>query len=152
MSYDELASKLEVSKELLERLIRFAITCGFLAEDESGFVKHNALSSVFLKDERAAEAFAFNYEVNVNASTKIYEALKLSSDGTDPSKVPLSVAFKQENHLPTLWEINGQNPTLGKGFHSLMALSSTQPEQSMEHAATSFDWNKINHLADVSLH
>lgn len=149
VSYSELASKTNVAETLLKRLIRFAITCGFLAEDDNHGVVHNAMSSVLIRDSQSAEGVAWCFEVGFRSSTKIYEALQLDSGDQDIQKTPLSVEYQNGDNYPSLWEVHAAHPNLDKAFHSLMASECSSSLYSVQHIINAFDWTQIKSMVDV---
>ncbi|PWY92199.1 putative O-methyltransferase [Aspergillus heteromorphus CBS 117.55] len=149
-SYKQLAEATNVSVALLQRLVRFARVCGFLSEDQDGRVKHNAMSAVFVKDERAANGAIWNLEVPFNASTKMHESLQLDPQGQDPHACAVSVAYQTEGAArPSLWDINERIPGLDQKFHDLMISSSASSLESLEHVVRGGDWENIGSVVDV---
>ncbi|GKZ23278.1 hypothetical protein AbraIFM66951_003146 [Aspergillus brasiliensis] len=148
-TYAELASQSKVSVEVLKRLICFANTCGFLLIDDKGNVRHNSMSSIFVRDQQAAGGASWTMEVYSKASPQMYESLQLSPSGEDPAACAVSLAYQTGNFRPTLWEINAQNPTLDRQFHELMAASCASSIESIEHVVNGYDWKDINSLVDV---
>ncbi|KAB8230798.1 O-methyltransferase-domain-containing protein [Aspergillus alliaceus] len=148
-SYHELASMSDVSVDVLKRLIGLARVCGFLAVDDQGNVKHNAMSSIFVKNQQASGGAAWTMEVYSKSSPEIYESLRLSPKGDDPRACAVSLAYQKGDVRPTLWEINARSPTLDRQFHELMASSCSSSVESVEHIVNGFDWESISSLVDV---
>lgn len=151
VSYADLATQTKVSVSVLQRLIRFAITTGVFTETDSGeSVKHNAMSSIFVKDLPSADGMAWVLEMGLRSSTKIYEATRLDGTGQDPKKVATSIEYGGGgNELPSLWEVHAKNPDLDRGFNNVMLSQSISPSYSVKHVVNSFDWTKVKTVVDV---
>ncbi|OJJ70181.1 hypothetical protein ASPBRDRAFT_156798 [Aspergillus brasiliensis CBS 101740] len=154
-SYGELASEANVSVQLLSRMIALASTCGFLSVDPNGNVRHNSMSSIFVRDQQSAGGASWTLEMYSRVGPKMYESLQLNPKGDDPAACAVGLAYREledkvdKGRLKTLWDIHAQNPTLDRQFHDLMAASCASPMESVDHVVNGFDWNCINSLVDV---
>lgn len=148
MIYSELSSLVGVKEEPLTRLVRLAIASGFLAED-NGLVKHNAVSSIFKKNPCGVEGIEWSLNTMFGSACKISEALKLDGTCEDNTKTALSVEFAEGSTYRSMWELHAANPTLDKGFHSMLSADLFKESFSVQHLVHAFDWTTIRTLVDV---
>ncbi|RAH85191.1 S-adenosyl-L-methionine-dependent methyltransferase [Aspergillus japonicus CBS 114.51] len=148
----ELASEANVSVQLLSRMIALASTCGFLAVGANGEVRHNSMSSIFVRDQQAAGGASWTLEIYSRVAPNMYESLQLNTKGDDPAACAVGLAYRDvedNGRLKTLWDVHAQSPTLDRQFHELMAASCASPMESVDHVVNGFDWKCINSLVDV---
>ncbi|KAK2874920.1 hypothetical protein FQN49_001941 [Arthroderma sp. PD_2] len=149
VSYDELAEKTSVSKDLLVRLARFAIIGGFLDEDGKGAVKHNSMSAAFLRRPQAGEGAKWAFNVELAASIPFSESLKLDPYGKQCDTAPLSIAHGNGSSRPTMWSLIEENKEWNTQFHGLMTSECDMTMYSLQHIVTAFDWNLVSVVIDV---
>lgn len=148
--YDVIARNVGLDADILARLCRYAIVCGFLTEPEPGHVGHNACSAIFLRDAESAHGFEWNFNVAYNSASKMYEAFELDHTGLEPSKCPLSVAHKEEDGpYEDMWEYYNRVPEDGQRFHSMMNSLTRLVVWSADHAVKGYDWDKLPKGASV---
>ncbi|KAL4887214.1 O-methyltransferase-domain-containing protein [Aspergillus karnatakaensis] len=147
-SYVELAQDTGASEDLLRRLIRLAILGGFLDEHD-GSVKHNYVSSIFVKHPQAASAMRWNLNATLKTLPNMSESITQDGSGSSSRLAPLTLAYRAGDHHPSMWEIIAQQGPAGQGFHDLMAMVTIASETSLHHLVQAFDWTKIQSLVDV---
>ncbi|KAL4903789.1 hypothetical protein BDW74DRAFT_155432 [Aspergillus multicolor] len=147
-SYGELAQDTGASEDLLRRLIRLAILGGFLDEHD-GLVKHNSVSSIFVKHPEAASAMRWTLNSTLKMIPNISESITQDGSGSCSRLAPLTLAYRVGDYHPSLWEIIAQQGAAGQGFHDLMAIVQIASDTSLHHLVQAFDWTKIQSLVDV---
>ena len=153
ITYEELATSVHVSPELLNRIVRLATLAGFLVEDKSGAVRHSAMSAVFLCDPGAADTTRFLFDVDMRAYSYFHDSLRLDPIGQNIRDGPTALAFQTNSDEPgkrlTIWDIMDRDPVQHARFHSTMETLGTFPSHYLTHIPNAFDWGKIGTLIDV---
>ena len=155
MTYAELAARVQVSPELLQRFIRLAALAGFLVEDENGLVRHTAMSAVFLRDQAVADMTRFMCDVDARAATYFHDSIRLDPKGTTVSQGPAALALHPRDYenesRRTIWEVLESDPVQNARFHSSMTALLTSPSHSLKHIAGAVDWSRFRTVVDVCL-
>ncbi|KAK5990618.1 6-hydroxytryprostatin B O-methyltransferase [Cladobotryum mycophilum] len=153
ITYEELAGAIQVAPELLQRLVRLAALAGFLVEDESGAVRHTAMSAVFLRDTAAGDTARFLFDVDMRAYSFFADSLRLDPSGRNIRDGPTSLAFQHDSNnqgnRPTIWDILERSPIQRARFHSTMQALGTFPSHLLKHILVAHDWHSIGSLVDV---
>jgi hypothetical protein len=151
VSFAELSATVGVTEPVLARLIRYAICCGYLAEETPGIVSHNAFSSMMLRDSNVGAGMMHAINVHYPSSVKIFESTKIDPTGSKEDHCAFSVAFAEQGRpLSSFWKYTEAHPDMAKEFHSLMAASAFSSLWSFHHVVSGYDWSQVNHLVDVS--
>ena len=146
ISYDDLASTLDLNKERLTHLIRNAITCSdYLAESHDGKVKHSAMSAIWHLDPTMANGMEVMMDNLPLSSFHIAQCVQKDPHGTDDSVCPFSVARDKP-----LFQWFEDNPEQGRKFASHMRAQSSKGGD--EAVRNGYDWSKLagKTLVDVS--
>ncbi|KAM3065296.1 hypothetical protein ACMFMG_004319 [Clarireedia jacksonii] len=150
VSFTELSTTIGVAEDVLERLIRYAICFGYLAEHTSGFVSHNALSSMMVRDTVVAAAIRHDINVHYPSTLRIFESTKVDPTGSKEDKCAFSIAFSEaEKPLASFWKYAEAHPDMLNEFHSLMSAATSSSFWSFQHITDGFEWSQIGHLVDV---
>ena len=153
INYEDLAAMISVSPELLQRLVRLAALAGFLIEDESGAIRHSAMSAVFLRDPGMGDTARLMFDVDVRTYSRFGDSIRLDPTGLKIRDGPTALAFESgvdgQGNRPTIWEIMERDPIQRNRFHSMMQTLGGFPSHLLKHVLSAFDWNKIGTLVDV---
>ena len=153
INYEDLAAMVTVSPELLQRLVRLAALAGFLIEDESGAIRHSAMSAVFLRDPGMGDTARLMFDVDVRTYSRFGDSIRLDPTGLKIRDGPAALAFESGadglGNRPTIWEIMERDPIQRDRFHSMMQTLGGFPSHLLKHVLSAFDWNKIGTLVDV---
>lgn len=137
--------------DLLTRLIRYAISTGFLTEPEPGLIRHNALSAATARDHNMRDSALWNVIVGAPGGIKMYEALQLDPTGRNNTKTGLSVAMEERGEpRGTMWDYHALHPEDEMRFNNAMASTETVSVHACEHVVRGFDWSKVKTVVDVS--
>jgi 6-hydroxytryprostatin B O-methyltransferase len=150
-SYEKLAGEIGISSTLLTRLIRFAMTTGYFAEDGSGHVKHNSMSSVFVRNPQAGGALQWCLNVELKCAMEFQRSLQIDPMGEQRDKTPLGLAYQNHQGRPTMWSLLEKEDSFRSYFYDLMVTQCRAPMYSLNHILRAFDWNQIGTLVDVSM-
>ena len=142
-----------VSPELLQRLVRLAALAGFLVEDESGAIRHSAMSAVFLRDPGMGDTARLMFDVDVRTYSRFGDSIRLDPTGLKIREGPTALAFESgvdgQDNRPTIWEIMERDPIQRNRFHSMMQTLGGFPSHLLKHVLSAFDWDEIGTLVDV---
>jgi 6-hydroxytryprostatin B O-methyltransferase len=126
------------------------MTTGYFAEDGTGHVKHNSLSSVFIRNLQAGGALQWCLNVELKCSMEYQKSLQLDPLGEQRDKTPLSLAHQDDQGRPTMWSLLEKNDSFRSYFHSLMLAECSTPMYELNRVVRAFDWKQIETLVDVS--
>lgn len=151
VSLETLSQLTSIDLDLLTRLIRYAISTGFLTEPEPGLIRHNALSAACTRDPNMRDSALWNVIVGAPGAIKMYESLQLDPTGRDNTKAGLSVAMEERGETRgTMWDYHALHPEDEVRFNNAMASTETVSVHACEHVVRGFDWSQVKTVVDVS--
>lgn len=150
MTLHNLSQLTNINEEVITRIIRYAISTGFLSERVPGLISHTAASSACARDPNTRDSVLWNINVATPGSIKLYEALQLDPTGRDGTKTGLSVAMGERGEkMGTMWDYHAAHPEHEREFNNAMVSTESVSVQAPEHVARGFDWSKVESVVDV---
>jgi 6-hydroxytryprostatin B O-methyltransferase len=153
VSYQNLAQSVQISPRLLKRLVRFAVTVGFLIEDGTGAVGHSAMSAVFIRDPATAGGTRFMCNVGMRGHPYLKDSILMDPTGCNNRVGPTALAFEKDSGEQGIRPITTElieHPDHSADWQSLILAWNSYPSHSLRHLPNAFDWSKIRKLVAVS--
>ncbi|KAF2227995.1 S-adenosyl-L-methionine-dependent methyltransferase [Elsinoe ampelina] len=142
MSYDEIASAIEVQKVVIQRFIQNAIVIGYFKEDPTtSRVSHTADSKALANDPLLFESLGMILEEIMPAFLNAVPALR---------KWPLSLEINEtgfthaNNTTKTMYETFETDPLRAKRFGGAMSVFNREAENSLPHLLSHPTWSALD--------
>lgn len=138
ISYDDLATKLDLSESGIRATARMAMTANLLSETRDGRLTHNPLSAALVEDEGLSVWFSYLIKRSVPCMRAFTKASGRWPASTKATETAYNVAMDTElsffDHLK-------QNQDLGAEFGKYMKSQSTvHAGTSVNHLVNGMDW------------
>ncbi|PSN71812.1 sterigmatocystin 8-O-methyltransferase [Corynespora cassiicola Philippines] len=136
VSYDELSERSHVSKDVLQRLLRHAMTRHIFREPEPGRVSHTASSRVLVQ-QHMNDWMSVGSEVMWPAAVKMLDAAEKWPYSAEPHETAFSLA---NGGTGSAYEVIGADPVLAARFASAMKAYTSSPGFDVAHVIDNYDW------------
>jgi hypothetical protein len=160
-SYSEIASKVNLSEMIVQRLLRHAMTRNIFTETEpgSGNIVHTCMSAVPVKNPLVRSWIGHTLEEMAPASLNLVDTLKQYGESAEPFESAIAYThFRDSKELKTFFDwcdADGKGEKKGwraKRFGEAMAYVMSTPAANIKSIHTSYDWNGLGEaiVVDVS--
>jgi 6-hydroxytryprostatin B O-methyltransferase len=151
ISAEDLASKVGLPLDILNRVVRYAITNGIFREPSKGKYAHSNISAYVAKNEHVRDIASIATQELSIMNLNLAEALtqQKATGGKSPAAA-FNIAYPD---FATAFEFIGSDPGRGQRYHKYLAGRTQQPLWDVEHLVSSWNWaEKIGSgtLVDVS--
>ncbi|KAI1175605.1 S-adenosyl-L-methionine-dependent methyltransferase [Nemania sp. FL0916] len=147
VSFTEIANQARLAEDMVQRLLRFAMTMRVFREPEPGFVAHTKASKL-LFDETMTDWLAAGTEEMWPACSRMVEALQRWPAGSEPNETGFQIAHSTSE---TMYSVISSDPVRGKRFANSMKFQALSPAFGASHIVENFDWAALGpaKLVDV---
>ena len=160
-SYGDIASKVNLSETMVQRLLRHAMTRHIFAEmaPGSGKVVHTCISAAPVKNPLLRSWIGHNLEEIAPASLNLGEALKRYGESAEPfESAGAYTYFRDSKEVKTLFEwfdVDGEGERKGwrtRRFGEAMAHMTNDPATNIKFIHACYDWDGLGEatVVDVS--
>ncbi|KAF4635107.1 hypothetical protein G7Y89_g2997 [Cudoniella acicularis] len=139
-TYAELAQASNIDESLCRRFVTHAMENGVFLE-ESGTIRHSALSRILGTDPEAVAAAALVAGELAPASARVLEAMKTYPNSQKPTETAYSIENK--TNLP-VYAFLAQHPARMSRFGMGMQFFSRTGGFDLQHLATAFEWSSLD--------
>jgi hypothetical protein len=150
-TYKDLAHRLGINQDVVERLCRFTITFGFLQSSKPHTVEHSATSRLAIYN---ALGVGFNIQHFPSSAYRMSDALRVNSNAREPDTCGFALAHRHEGvrsiKTPrTLWQILETDSTMAASFMACMQFTNQSSQLGGAWIQDAFDWNTLPRNATV---
>jgi ubiquinone/menaquinone biosynthesis C-methylase UbiE len=140
-TYDEIAAASRLSRPLVARTIRAAMTLNIFDETEPGRIRHTAISRLLATEDGYYDAVGLQLEDIGPASMRLIEAWeKFGHDAGEPDQS----AFSLHNSGRSLFTVLAEEPERARRFDSAMKYCVEDKDFSFSDASRAFDWSVLD--------
>ncbi|KAK4455245.1 S-adenosyl-L-methionine-dependent methyltransferase [Podospora aff. communis PSN243] len=137
-SYAEIAEKTGVERQLVRRLLRYAMTMRVFCEPEPDMVAHTRISKALANsDIPLNEWLRVGTHEMWPASVKMLDAVQNYPSASEPNETGFSLA---NNTSDSIYDILGQSPKRAAAFARSMKVFSAQPAHSTQYITHHYPW------------
>ncbi|KAI9838008.1 MAG: hypothetical protein M1819_006162 [Sarea resinae] len=147
ISFEELASKVGLDIDRVQRVVRQAMTCRIFTEPRDEYVAHTATSKL-LRDPGVSAWVGHNLEEHFPASAKLSDTFEKYEHSKEPDQSALTVAF---DYSGSYWDLITEHPDRAQRFSDAMGWATDGGAYSTEHLANGFDWAKLGKATVVDV-
>lgn len=148
-SYEEVAAKVDLDKNLVQRVLQTLMTRSMFQQPEPGYVSHTRLSTALAAEEWPEIVFNVIYRWGNPAVTHIADALAKWGPSQKPNEAGYNIAMNTDK---TVWETLNQNQVAQEAFGKFMN-STSSVLGVIETLITGYDWAGLGDaiVVDVSI-
>ncbi|KAH8821899.1 S-adenosyl-L-methionine-dependent methyltransferase [Xylogone sp. PMI_703] len=149
ISFADLAPKVNLSLDRLQRVLRCVIAFRIFHEKTVGYVSHSATSKV-LRDKGARAWMGHQFGEMLPASAKLVDSFEKYPDSENHDETAMSMAFYGPDRK-TYWEILEKEPWKVQRFSDGLEYVTTTGGQDFHHVVRAYNWQKFGDatLVDV---
>ncbi|KAL4862714.1 hypothetical protein BDV12DRAFT_202791 [Aspergillus spectabilis] len=111
ISFQDLATRIDVPQDTLTRIIRYGITNGVFIEQPPGYIRQST-SSAALTRAKIGVAMNWNVEVPLLFAVRLFDAIPTTSSSSG-STASFNIAYNTED---TMWKFQKRHTELDKTF------------------------------------
>ena len=159
-SYGDIASKVNLSEVMVQRLLRHAMTRHIFAEiaPGSGKIVHTCMSAAPVKNPVLRSYIGHNLEEVAPASLNLVDAIKRYGESAEPfESAGAYTHFRDSKEVKTIFEwydVDGEGERKGwraKRFGEVMAYVMSDPATNIKYIHAGYDWDGLGEAIVVDV-
>lgn len=147
VSYEELAKSSGLSKDVLKRLLRHAMTRHIFCEPEPGMVEHTVTSRSLIVPHMQDWMTVGSHEM-WPAATKMLDAYQKWPESEEPNETAFSLA---NDAAESAYQIIGRDPFRAGRFGNAMRAYTSGPGFNVSHVLNNYDWSSLGSTQVVDI-
>lgn len=140
-TYGDIASSSGLPEQLVERLLRHAMTNHIFTEKETGQVQNNALSRLLATDANLSDTISMTAQDTWPACTRAVDAIKKHPVCQEPSET--AFALVNEPGVP-IFEFLARHPERTQRFGGAMRYYASLESQDVQHLVDGYPWSNVD--------
>ncbi|KAL6716690.1 hypothetical protein ACLMJK_006258 [Lecanora helva] len=140
-SFEEIGDRSRLPAQLVERLLRQAMTNRIFTEDETGQVKHTAASRLLARDADLSDAITMMAQESWRPSTRVTDAIKKYPECQEPNEA--AFALVNEPGV-SMFDFLARQPQRARYFDRAMRYYASLENCDLKHLVNGYAWSDMD--------